>query len=156
MRDKLSPGALAFGAALTVTLLGFTQQAMDRLVLGRSGSVSGSVTFMPPDGTGWYHIDNPGGQRLRISGGGTPGVYEYMTISHPGVVTIRGDLNVTGNLTAQGRAFGMAPTTPIAPLPDQGGKADNASPEDVQNLQTQIDALWSRMNALIQRANRAP
>jgi len=56
--------------------------------LGWPGYRAGSMTFYPPDNTGWYHIDNPGGQGLRISGGGTPGSFNYMTIAHPGNVGI--------------------------------------------------------------------
>jgi hypothetical protein len=67
-----------------------------RAVFGAYGQIAGEITLLPPDGTGYYHIDNPGGQRLRISGGNFPGQYEYMTVGHPGRVTIRGDLYVTG------------------------------------------------------------
>jgi len=65
-------------------------------IFGEAGSTPGAVTLMPPDGTGFYHIDNPGGQKVRISGGSTPGHFEYMTIGHPGKVIIKGDLQVTG------------------------------------------------------------
>jgi hypothetical protein len=65
-------------------------------IFGDYGRVSGAITLMPPDGTGFYHIDNPGGQRIRISGGDAPGRFEYMNIAHPGRVTILGDLYVTG------------------------------------------------------------
>ncbi|GEM_PF-5428380 len=58
------------------------------LGLGWPGYRAGAVTFYPPDGSGWYHIDNPGGQGLRISGGIAPGVFDYMTIAHPGNVGI--------------------------------------------------------------------
>jgi len=71
-------------------------RVVGQAIFGASGQTPGMITFMPPDGTGWYHIDNPGGQRLRISGGNFPGQFEYMTVGHPGRVTIRGDLYVSG------------------------------------------------------------
>ncbi len=163
MRIKLSSPngqlpliTLVFGVVIGMTAFSYAQQTFDRIVLGRSGAVSGAITFMPPDGTGWYHIDNPGQQRLRISSGGSPGQYEYMTISHPGIVTIRGDLVVTGNLSANARSLGTSSSAPIPRLPSQGGKADDARPQDVRNLQRQIDELWSTMNTLIDRVNRNP
>jgi hypothetical protein len=137
-----------------VTASSYAQQLFDRIVLGRSGAVSGVATFMPPDGTGWYHIDNPGLQRLRISGGNSPGQYEYMTISHPGKVTIHGDLDVRGTLSAQGRSGGASSSAPIGPLPIQGAKADDASPQDVKSLQRQIDLLWLKMQKVIDRIDR--
>jgi hypothetical protein len=56
--------------------------------LGWPGYRAGSMTFYPPDNSTWYHIDNPGGEGLRISGGVKPGVNDYMTIVHPGNVGI--------------------------------------------------------------------
>lgn len=63
---KLSLLTFVFGMVVGMTASSYAQQMVDRIVLGRSGTVSGVATFMPPDGTGWYHIDNPGRQRLRI------------------------------------------------------------------------------------------
>lgn len=77
-----------------------------------------------------------------------------MTISHPGKVTIHGDLYVTGKLSARGHSLGTSSSEPIPLLPDQGGKADNARPEDVRNLQAQIDQLWSTLNIVIEHVNR--
>jgi hypothetical protein len=119
-------------------------QVQGHLTLGQSGSVSGALTLMPPDGTGWYHIDNPGNQMLRISGGGRPGQYLYVTISHPGKVTVHGDLEVTGTL--------LTKRGPSASF--QGsGKADTATPGDVQTLQRQVDQLNGRVNELASRVN---
>jgi hypothetical protein len=94
-----------------------------------------------------YHIDNPGNQMLRISGGGQPGQYLYMTVSHPGRVTIYGDLEVTGNLVGRG----IQTQRPAGN--DSQGKADNASPDDVHNLQNQVDQLKSQVNGLLVRVN---
>ena len=150
---KLSLLTLVLGMVIGMTASSYAQQIFDRIVLGRAGTVSGVVTFMPPDGTGWYHIDNPGQQRLRISGGNSPGQYDYLTISHPGRVTIHGDLNVTGNLSARGRLVGSSSSAPITLLPSQGGKADYAGSQDVQNLQRQIDVLWKKMDDVIKRVD---
>jgi len=40
---------------------------MDRIGVGIAGSVAGTVSLFPPDGSGWYHIDVPGGMGLRFS-----------------------------------------------------------------------------------------
>ena len=148
---KLSLLTLVLGMVIGMTASSYAQQIFDRIVLGRSGTVSGVATFMPPDGTGWYHIDNPGLQRLRISGGNSPGQYEYMTISHPGKVTVHGDLDVRGNLSERGHSVGTSSSATIGPLPSQGGKADDARPQDVKNLQRQIDILWLKMEKVINR-----
>jgi hypothetical protein len=68
---------------------------------------AGAITFFPPDGFAWFHIDNgpAGGRpigRLRISHGNTPGASELMTILQNGNVGIgRTDaavkVHVTGN-----------------------------------------------------------
>jgi hypothetical protein len=66
----------------------------------------GSITFYPPDGAAWFHIDNgpadrPTG-RLRISHGGTPGKSELVSILQNGNVGINTSspdvkLHVVGN-----------------------------------------------------------
>ena len=60
---------------------------------GHSGSSAGAITFYPPDGAAWFHIDNgPAGKRpigrLRISTGGEPGGREIMSILQDGKVGI--------------------------------------------------------------------
>lgn len=89
-------------------------QVTGRISSGVAGSQVGSLTLYPPDGSGWYHLDNPGGQQLRISGGDKPGVFTYMTISHPGIVAISGDLTVSNNV-------GIGTTAPGAKLHVAGG-----------------------------------
>ena len=74
---------------------------------GLDFSSAGSITFFPPDGFAWFHIDNgPGGGRpigrLRISHGPTPGSQELMTLVQNGNVGIATSnpavkLHVTGN-----------------------------------------------------------
>ena len=71
-----------------INIPSYKLHVMDRIGVGIAGSVAGTVSLFPPDGSGWYHIDVPGGTGLRFSGGGSPGVYEYLTIVHPGNVGI--------------------------------------------------------------------
>jgi hypothetical protein len=123
-------------------------QVNGQMILGQAGSVSGALTLMPPDASGWYHIDNPGGQQIRISGGGKPGQYLYVTISHPGKVTIHGDLEVTGNLRARSTQGGASASG------ESDGKADIASQSGLRELQRQIDGLTRQVNELAQRVNR--
>jgi hypothetical protein len=74
---------------------------MDRIGVGIAGSASGAVSLFPPDGSGWYHIDVPGGIGLRFSGGSSPGYYEYLTIAHPGNVGI-GTMSPNSKLEVNG------------------------------------------------------
>jgi hypothetical protein len=121
-------------------------------VFGVAGQQGGAITFMPPDGTGFYSIDNPGGQRLRISGGSRPGTHEYVTIQHPGHVRINGTLQVTGGITDAGgqpltggvHGHGMGSLN----LVGGQGKADNT-----EALQYQVDELRIRVNELVKRVN---
>ncbi|MDQ6891917.1 MAG: hypothetical protein M3167_04475 [Acidobacteriota bacterium] len=150
VRNKsLALAGLLAGLFLAATAI-VLAQVNGQMILGQPGSVSGALTLMPPDGTGWYHIDNPGGQQIRISGGGKPGQYLYMTISHPGKVTIHGDLEVTGNLRA--RATQGRPSAPGSA--ESEGKADTASQSGLRDLQRQIDGLTRQVSELAQRVNR--
>jgi len=89
-------------------------QVTGRISSGVAGSQSGSLTLYPADGSGWYHLDNPGAQLLRISGGDRPGFFTYMTISHPGLVAISGNFTVSNNV-------GIGTTAPGAKLHLVGG-----------------------------------
>lgn len=58
---------------------------LGRISTGADFTSAGSITFFPPDGFAWFHIDNgpAGGRptgRLRISHGGTPGAQEIISI----------------------------------------------------------------------------
>lgn len=80
---------------------------LERVATGLDHTSAGAITFFPPDGFAWFHIDNgpAGGRpigRLRISHGNTPGANELMTILQNGNVGIgRADaavkVHVTGN-----------------------------------------------------------
>jgi hypothetical protein len=80
---------------------------LERVATGLDHTSSGAITFFPPDGFAWFHIDNgpAGGRpigRLRVSHGNTPGAQELMTILQNGNVGIgRTDaavkVHVTGN-----------------------------------------------------------
>lgn len=145
MRCAASVLLVLFGATGGVACQAQVRQVDGQLILGQSGTTSGALTLMPPDGTGWYHVDNPGHQQLRISGGGRPGQFVYMTIGHPGRITVHGDLLVTGALHAKS-AVG-------ATVAEGGGrgKFDAATPGDVEMLQGRIDQLNGRINELMAR-----
>lgn len=120
-------------------------------IFGEAGSQAGAITFMPPDGTGFYHIDNAGNQKLRISGGSTPGQFEYMTIGHPGKVTIRGDLYIDGNLSVRGVAAGVSPQgLPQISLLSEP-RADVIA--DIEYLNDEIKRLQRKLNETIKRVN---
>src|SRR3954467_11397760 len=78
-----------------------------RVATGLDFASAGAITFFPPDGFAWFHIDNgpAGGRpigRLRISHGNTPGAHELMTLVQDGTVGIGTPspavkLHVTGN-----------------------------------------------------------
>jgi hypothetical protein len=80
---------------------------LEQVATGLDFTSAGAITFFPPDGFAWFHIDNgpAGGRpigRLRISHGNTPGSHELMTVLQNGDVGIgRPDpavkVHVTGN-----------------------------------------------------------
>ena len=68
-----------------------------RIATGSNAESAGAVTFFPPQGTGWFHIDNgpvavseqgEGIGRLRISGGENPGDAEFVSVQVDGHVGI--------------------------------------------------------------------
>jgi hypothetical protein len=70
---------------------------LGRIATGRDFSSAGAITFYPPDGFAWFHIDNgpAGGRslgRLRFSHGANPGDYEIMSIDQSRNVYIYGRL----------------------------------------------------------------
>jgi hypothetical protein len=93
---------------------------LEGIATGLDFSSAGAVTWFPPDGFAWFHIDNgpAGGRpigRLRISHGDTPGVHEVMTLVQDGTVGIGTTapdvkLHVTGNrirLDSGGKALDL-------------------------------------------------
>ena len=158
---------LAFVGALGALLLALTVIAFAQgpIVLGQPGVMSGVLTLKPPDASGWYHLDNPGNQQLRFSGGGRPGQFLYMTISHPGRVTIHGDLEVTGVIHAasQPPPLVRAPTPstvrpslpPMQPIRSSSGSSDAKadSGNTARDLQRKLDELTTKVNELVTRIN---
>jgi hypothetical protein len=74
-------GAVGMGLRTPRTPL----HVLGRIATGLDFTSAGSITFFPPDGIAWFHIDNgpAGGRpigRLRISHGGNPGDNELMSI----------------------------------------------------------------------------
>jgi Chaperone of endosialidase len=83
---------------------------LGRISTGADFTSAGSITFYPPDGFAWFHIDNgpAGGRpmgRLRISHGGSPGAQEIISIlqnTNVGIGTSAPSqrLEVAGNVRA--------------------------------------------------------
>lgn len=81
---------------------------LGRIATGLDHTSAGAVTFFPPDGFAWFHIDNgpAGGRpmgRLRISHGNQPGSSELVSILQNGRVGIgtttpRERLEVNGSI----------------------------------------------------------
>ncbi len=105
--------------------IGTTQPRTPLHVLGRISTgadftSAGAVTFFPPDGFAWFHIDNgpSGGRpigRLRISYGDNPGDNEVISILQNGLVGINTtNPNPVARLTVEGVS------------PDIGGPFDAA------------------------------
>jgi hypothetical protein len=85
---------------------------LGRIASGLDFTSAGAITFFPPDGFAWFHIDNgpererPIG-RLRISHGHNPGDNELMSVLQNGNVGIgtstpRDRLEVNGNVVVTG------------------------------------------------------
>jgi hypothetical protein len=104
------------------------------IATGISGSSPGTITFFPPDGAAWFHIDNNGAVgapigRLRFSYGGKPGEHEAMSLDQHGNLVVDGnvaasDLIVTGADCAE--EFDITDASEIEPgmlvVLDQDGK----------------------------------
>jgi hypothetical protein len=85
---------------------------LGRIATGLDFNSAGAVTFFPPDGFAWFHIDNgpAGGRpigRLRISHGNTPGATELVSVLQNGRVgvgtaTPRERFDVNGNIAVTG------------------------------------------------------
>ena len=89
-----------------------TLHVVGRISSGLDFNTAGAMTFYPPDGFAWFHIDNgpSGGRpvgRLRISHGNAPGDQEVVSILQNGRVGIGTDdpgaaLHVVGSIRASG------------------------------------------------------
>ena len=74
---------------------------LGRIATGLDFQSPGSITFFPPDGFAWFHIDNgPAGGRpigtLRISQGNNPGDHVLMSLDQNGNVNVPGNFSVNG------------------------------------------------------------
>jgi hypothetical protein len=84
-----SLGNIGIGTASPRTPL----HVFGRMATGQDFSSAGAITFYPPDGFAWFHIDNgpAGGRpigRLRFSYGGNPGDFEVISMLQNGNVGI--------------------------------------------------------------------
>ena len=104
-------GSVGIGLAAPRTPL----HVFGRIATGLDFSSAGAITFFPPDGFAWFHIDNgpAGGRplgRLRISHGNSPGTFEIMSITQGanvgiGITSPQAKLHVSGPLIAAGAMF---------------------------------------------------
>ncbi|GHO90351.1 hypothetical protein KSF_003990 [Reticulibacter mediterranei] len=90
-------GNVAIGVVTPRTQL----HVLGRISTGLDFSSAGAITFFPPDGLAWFHIDNgpAGGRptgRLRFSFGGNPGDNEVMSIDQGRNVRVTGNFSVSG------------------------------------------------------------
>ena len=101
---------------------------LERIAAGLDHTSAGAITFYPPDGFAWFHIDNgpAGGRpigRLRISHGTTPGALELMTILQNGNVGIgRTDAAVKVHIT--GNRLRLESGGRVLDLRSDGGSVD--------------------------------
>jgi hypothetical protein len=82
-------GNVGIGTTQPRTML----HVFDRISTGLDFNSAGAITFFPPDGFAWFHIDNgpSGGRplgRLRFSFGVNPGDHEVLSIYQSGAVGI--------------------------------------------------------------------
>ncbi len=82
-------GNLGIGTPKPRTML----HVLGRMATGQDFTSGGALTFYPPDGYAWFHIDNgpAGGRplgRLRISYGANPGDNEVVSILQNGTVGV--------------------------------------------------------------------
>jgi hypothetical protein len=137
-----SGGNVGIGTTNPATQL----HATGRITTGQDFSSAGAITFRPPDGYAYFHIDNgPGGGRptgrLRFSGGVNPGDNEFMSILQSGNVGI-GTTAPLAKLDTRGDVFvGLTAvpdntTTPgnnIYVADDGGGDSNNSYRIDAYN-----------------------
>jgi hypothetical protein len=101
---------------------------LERIATGLDFQSAGAVTFFPPDGFAWFHIDNgpAGGRplgRLRISHGNTPGTHELMTLLQDGNIGIgRPDAAVKVHIT--GNRLRLESAGKVLDLRADGGSVD--------------------------------
>ncbi len=115
--DKLAitpGGSVGIGTQTPRTPL----HVLGRISTGLDFTSPGAITFFPPDGFAWFHIDNgpAGGRpigRLRISHGPNPGSIEIINILQNGNVgigtatpgarlSVNGDVEVSGDIRLLG------------------------------------------------------
>lgn len=149
--DVIVDGDVGVGTAQPRTPL----HVLGRISTGLDFSSAGAVTFFPPDGFAWFHVDNgpTGGRpigRLRISHGNRPGDNEIVNILQNGNVGIglnnprsrlhvAGSIRVTGDIVLENadcaEEFDVADGCPVEPgsvvrLDDGGALTTATEPYD--------------------------
>jgi hypothetical protein len=100
---------------------------LGRISTGLDHTSGGAITFFPPDGFAWFHIDNGPARRsigrLRISHGTSPGSNELMTLQQDGNVGI-GLPNPAVKLHAVGNRIRLEQRGKKLDLRADGGSVD--------------------------------
>jgi hypothetical protein len=123
---------------------------LGRISTGFDFQSAGAITFFPPDGFAWFHIDNgpAGGRplgRLRVSFGVNPGDNEIMSLTQEsrvgiGTTTPQELLTVNGRIQSLNGGFVFPDGTVQTTLPSQGppgspGPAGAPGPRGPQGIQ---------------------
>ncbi|MET0400173.1 MAG: hypothetical protein ABW277_25510 [Longimicrobiaceae bacterium] len=87
-----------------VTTPGTPLHVRGRVVSAAAAGFPGGFSLIPTDASAWFHVDHPGGNRMRFSQGGEPGGTELMTLNASGSVGI-GTASPAARLQVSGGAI---------------------------------------------------
>lgn len=111
---------------------------LGRISTGRDFASAGAITFYPPDGFAWFHIDNgpSGGRplgRLRISHGGNPGDRE--------IISILQNMNVGIGTTAPAFKLDVAGAAHASSFPTSSDKRLKTNVNRLSNVLEKLDKI---------------